>query len=77
MAIRRRREAPDRGPAAGGLCAGPLHVLKYVEGLRARADAANKGRSSRLVDSHPHDSARRAGTCPEVENDLCQRSART
>ena len=76
MAIRRRRVAPDRGPAAGGLCAGPRHVLKYVEGQRARADAANKGRASRLVDSHPHDSGPRAGTCPKAEDGLCQRSAR-
>ena len=76
MAIRRRRVAPDRGPAAGGLCAGPRHVLKYVEGQRARADAANKGRDLRLVDSHPHDSGPRAGTCPKAEDGLCQRSAR-
>ena len=55
-AIRGRRGAPDRGPAAGGLCAGPRHVLKYVEGQRARADAADKGRTSRLLDSRPHDS---------------------
>lgn len=75
-AIWGRRGAPDRWRAAGGLCAGPRHVLKYVEGQRARADAANKGRASRLVDSHPHDSGPRAGTCPKAEGGLCQRSAR-
>ena len=76
LAIRRRREAPDRGPAAGGLCAGPRHVLKYVEGQRARADAANKGGPRGSSTRARTIQARRAGTCPKAEDDLCQRSAR-